>query len=34
VDHAFANPVGPRYAPVETEEAWKKTLEFFKNNLS
>jgi len=34
VDHAFANPTGPRYSPVETEDAWNKTLEFFKNNLS
>jgi len=34
VDHAFANPTGPRYAPVETENAWNRTLEFFKNNLS
>jgi carboxymethylenebutenolidase len=34
VDHAFANPTGARYAPVETEDAWNKTLEFFKNNLS
>ncbi len=34
VDHAFANPTGPRYAPVETEDAWNRTLEFFKNNLS
>jgi len=34
VDHAFANPTGSRYAPVETEDAWNKTLEFFKNNLS
>ena len=34
VDHAFANPTGARYAPAETEDAWNKTLEFFKNNLS
>ena len=34
VDHAFANPTGARYAPTETEDAWNKTLEFFKNNLS
>lgn len=34
VDHAFANPTGARYAPEETEDAWNKTLEFFKNNLS
>jgi carboxymethylenebutenolidase len=28
VDHAFANPSGPRYAPVEAEVAWKKTISF------
>ena len=33
VDHAFANPTGERYAPEETEDAWKKTLEFLENNL-
>jgi len=33
VDHAFANPTGERYAPVESEDAWKKTLEFLNNNL-
>ena len=33
VDHAFANPTGTRYAPEETEDAWKKTLDFFTTNL-
>ncbi len=33
VDHAFANPTGERYAPIESEDAWKKTLEFLNNNL-
>jgi len=33
VDHAFANPSGERYAPDESKDAWKKTLNFFKENL-
>jgi len=33
VDHAFANPSGDRYAPAESQDAWKKTLEFFNENL-
>lgn len=33
VDHAFANPTGERYAPVETDDAWQKTLRFLKENL-
>jgi len=33
VGHAFANPSNPNYAPIETEDAWSKTLEFLKNNL-
>lgn len=28
VDHAFANPTGTRYAPVEADDAWNKTLNF------
>jgi len=34
VNHAFANPSGDRYAPDESKDAWQKTLEFFKDNLS
>ena len=34
VNHAFANPSGDRYAPDESKDAWQKTLEFFKNNLT
>ena len=34
VDHAFANPTGERYAPVETDDAWQKTLKFLKENLN
>ena len=33
VGHAFANPSGTNYAQKETEDAWKKTLEFLENNL-
>ena len=33
VDHAFANPSGDRYAPDESKDAWKKTLDFLNNNL-
>jgi len=33
VDHAFSNPTGARYAPVESADAWDKTLNFFENNL-
>ncbi len=33
VDHAFANPSGERYAPDESKDAWKKTLEFLETNL-
>ncbi|MDB5260451.1 MAG: carboxymethylenebutenolidase [Candidatus Nomurabacteria bacterium] len=33
VDHAFANPSNPQFAPKETEDAWNKTLEFLKKNL-
>jgi carboxymethylenebutenolidase len=28
VGHAFANPSGDNYAPEETADAWKKTLDF------
>ena len=28
VGHAFANPSNDNYAPQETADAWKKTLEF------
>lgn len=33
VNHAFANPSGERYAPEETKDAWKKTLDFFNDSL-
>ena len=33
VDHAFANPTGERYAPVESADAWEKTLNFLETNL-
>ena len=33
VDHAFANPSGERYAPDESNDAWKKTIEFLEINL-
>ncbi len=33
VGHAFANPSGARYAPEETKDAWKKTVEFFDETL-
>ena len=28
VGHAFANPSNDNYAPTETADAWKKTLDF------
>ncbi len=33
VGHAFANPSGANYAPDETKDAWKKTVEFLDRNL-
>jgi len=33
VDHAFANPSGERYAPLESQDAWQKTLKFLNENL-
>ena len=33
VGHAFANPSGMNYAPEETKDAWKKTLDFLNRNL-
>lgn len=33
VDHAFANPSGERYAPEESKDAWKRTIDFFNENL-
>ena len=33
VGHAFANPTGQSFAPKETKDAWKKTLEFLSKNL-
>ncbi len=33
VGHAFANPSGTRYAPEETQDAWKKTIDFLDENL-
>lgn len=32
VGHAFANPTGTNYAPVETKDAWEKTLRFLEEN--
>jgi len=34
VGHAFANPTGQNFAPSETKDVWKKTLEFLSYNLS
>jgi len=31
--HAFANPSGNRYKKDAAEDAWKKTVAFFKKNL-
>jgi carboxymethylenebutenolidase len=31
--HAFANPSGTRYQPEAAEDAWRRTLEFFRKNL-
>ncbi len=31
--HAFANPSGTHYNPVAAEDAWKRTVKFFKKNL-
>lgn len=33
VGHAFANPSGANYAPNETKDAWKKTLDFLNKHL-
>ena len=33
VGHAFANPSGANYAPEQTKDAWKKTVEFLNKNL-
>ena len=33
VGHAFANPSGQNYAPLETQDAWEKTLDFLERNL-
>lgn len=33
VGHAFANPSGQAYAPAETRDAWKKTLDFFERTM-
>lgn len=33
VGHAFANPSGSSYAPVETKDAWAKTTAFLAKNL-
>ncbi len=33
VGHAFANPSGANYAPVETKDAWEKTLTFLETHL-
>jgi carboxymethylenebutenolidase len=34
VGHAFANPSGDNYAPVETKDAWDKTLSFLDKHLN
>jgi carboxymethylenebutenolidase len=33
VGHAFANPTGPNSAPMETQDAWLKTLTFLRTYL-
>lgn len=33
VGHAFANPSGSNYAPVQTMDAWEKTLTFLEKHL-
>jgi carboxymethylenebutenolidase len=33
VGHAFANPSNDNYAPAETADAWRKTLEFLKKYI-
>ena len=33
VGHAFANPSNDNYAPIETADAWKKTLDFLNRHL-
>ncbi len=33
VGHAFANPSGQNYAPEQSKDAWKKTIEFFDKHL-
>ena len=33
VGHAFANPSNDNYAPQETADAWKKTLDFLSRHL-
>lgn len=33
VGHAFANPSNPNHAPVETADAWAKTLAFLEKHL-
>jgi len=33
VGHAFANPSGSNYAATETMDAWKKTVDFLRENL-
>jgi carboxymethylenebutenolidase len=33
VGHAFANPSGDNYAPVETADAWTKTLDFLSEHV-
>ena len=31
--HAFANPSGIRYRPAAAEDAWQRTVAFFKRHL-
>ena len=31
--HAFANPSGTNYRPAAAEDAWQRTVAFFKQHL-
>ncbi len=33
-DHAFANPSGTRYQAEAAEDAWRRTLAFFRSRLA
>lgn len=32
-DHAFANPSNPKYNKAYSDDAWSKSIAFFKQNL-